>query len=182
MARPSPSEHANEFKWKKLKGNDKYWYVSRPDKNGVYHWHKIVSKKTIREYYKQFVPAKEMVEKYSAVKFMDAYKDAKKEFEKHDIFLIYVKWSDAKDFVDDAYDVALETVAGKFGVSVDDVEDKYSFLFFTEHDLYWACVKNGFVTIGHKILDKDFEVSKKILNKYFKKGKGYVYAKYMRIE
>jgi hypothetical protein len=38
--RPSPSEHAGDFKNKTKTGNDGQKYVSKPNKNGVYSWKK----------------------------------------------------------------------------------------------------------------------------------------------
>jgi hypothetical protein len=44
--RPSPSEHASDFKNKTLVGNDGNNYTSQPDKNGVYRWKKAFNCKT----------------------------------------------------------------------------------------------------------------------------------------
>ena len=39
--RPGPPYSAQDCKWKRKLGNNKNWYKSEPDKNGVFRWKKV---------------------------------------------------------------------------------------------------------------------------------------------
>ena len=44
LKRPGPPFPAQDCKKQKRMGNDTLWYVSKKDKNGIYHWNKIKAK------------------------------------------------------------------------------------------------------------------------------------------
>jgi len=54
LKRHSPPVSAQDHPNKIMKGNDEEEYVSKPNKNGIYKWHKLVWKNTAEEYYMQF--------------------------------------------------------------------------------------------------------------------------------
>lgn len=172
--RPSPPYHAADAPNWVILGNDKYYYISRKNKSGIYQWKRLKQTedenltKSAYEYYSQFKDYKPL---YDIKPFIKNIKKVKKDLEKHKIFLVPIGWSKVWDFIDYAWDDAQEYVEKKTKTGHFDVLETHSFLLYTDHRLFWAIHKDGEVTIQHNILKKDREFIIETFKKYF--GKSY---------
>ena len=166
--RPSPPYHANDCKNVILKGNDNLDYVSVPDKDGRHFWKKIKEGKTAEEYYFQF---KHYDKRYDVDEILKKLNNIKKELWKHKIYFIFIGWENVWDFIDNAWDDAIEIVAKKMGNSreVDTLKvmDNASLIFYTEHRVFAATYDTGEITLQHNILDKDVNIVYDIFKKEF---------------
>jgi hypothetical protein len=157
LKRPSPSYHANDYKWKVMKGNDGYDYISRPDKRMIFHWKRITNGKTAEEYYKQFGDYKPV--KYKIDNTEKLLKRVDGELNKHNIKIYYLRWKNTGLFMDNAWlELYKKTDFSK------------SFIFYTENQKYWA-MRTGILSLQHNILNKD----KNLINEIFKKHFGKKY-------
>lgn len=172
-SRSSPPYHANDCPNVILEGNDENQYISMPDKNGVYHWKKIKYGKNAEDYYSQFPDYTKP--KYDIKSTLEKLDKIKKELEKHNIYLFFIGWKNVTWFIDyaweDAEEMAKSTKLGKKIMSDNtnkftSVFDKISFLFFTDHRIYWTR-RNGEIFMQHNILKKDKDVVIQIFKKYF---------------
>jgi hypothetical protein len=173
--RPSPPYHANDCKDKIMKGNDKKDYISKEDKNGVYHWVKLKDfgkTKTPEEYYSQFKPYEP---KYDKVDLLKKLNLVEKELLKSKIYLIHIGWNNVYNFSNYAWDDALEFLQKKLKLpNNNSIFDNVSFMFYTDKHLFVATI-NGELPMQNNILNKD----KKVINDAFKKyfGKSYKESK-----
>jgi len=163
--RPSPPYHANDCKDVKMVGTDGNEYISKKDKNGVYHWKIVKDGKTAREYYSQF---KTYTDKYDPKPVILKLKIVANELKKSNVFLVpEIRWDSVGIMIDDAWDDAQEYVSKKTGVRSLDVMDQYSFMLYTNHRMFFATVLNGDLTIQHNILDKDLDLVYNTFKKHF---------------
>lgn len=160
--RPSPPYHANECQNKIKTGNDGKAYVSRPDKNGLFHWMKIKTGKTPEEYYEQFPDSKP--KKYIFPE--KTLERVKNDLLKHDILMFHIGWKDVGNFIDYAWSDA-EALAKKSKIGKRD--DKVNMIFYAEHRRYFSEIL-GDLFLQHSILTKDKRlIVNEIFTKYFGK-------------
>lgn len=170
--RPSPPYHANDIKNIIIEGQeidengDYYEYKSVPDKNNTYHWVKIKSMdetKSPKEFYNQL---KTHEEKYDITPILNKLKTIKQELKKHNIILLQeIPWKDSYNWIDHAWDTAIEKVEknGKRKNIVSDV----SFIFYTAKEKFWAHI-NGELNLQHNIASKeDVKIIVEIFKKHF---------------
>jgi hypothetical protein len=172
--RPSPSDHAGNHKNKIMIGNDGNEYVSKPDKNDVYHWKKITDKNCVFEYFDQFPDSKPM--KYNYIKIVKELRQVAKDLEKYNIFLFNVKWKNIHNDIDLAWNDAIVQLRKKEFYKKETKklppnersynEMDFSFLFYTEHDLYFSSI-NGQLNLQHNIQKSDMENLETVLKKHF---------------
>jgi hypothetical protein len=175
--RPSPSEHAGDHKWVVKKGHDENDYISRPDKNGVFHWKKIENKMSAFDYYQQFQnPPKP---KYDCTKFVATFLKVATELKKSNVYCFEIGWVGVGNFIDNAWEVATENIEktahykkllskipkGKIVTPIDLV----SFAFYTNHRLFWASIK-GEMVLQHNLLKSDKELVHATFQKHFGKS------------
>jgi len=177
MSRPSPSESAQDFPDKVKKGNDKNFYVSKPDKNGVYKWKKIVDKKTAEDFYNQYpeIYLDEDFKKYDYKPTLKTLEKAKKELEENHIYLFLIPWKKTTNFVDSAWSEALDLISKKKNVNQESW--KNNFLFCMESDIFFS-QKRGEITLQWNLDKKALDILSEIFNKYF--GKKYIKPKNKR--
>ncbi len=158
--RPSPSISAQVARDKIKEGNDGNMYLSKPDRNGVYHWKRLWQMsevKTAAEYYDQFphkprnYDTKEVVTKLRAVA---------KALNKHNIPLIPIGWRNVWDFGDNAADDAYEIADSKF-ISGGPGPGYFSkpLMFYTDHNLYFASIT------GKLYIKYDLDTCEKVVSK-----------------
>jgi hypothetical protein len=166
--RPSPTAPAKDHKWKILKGNDDAEYVSRPDKNSVFHWKKINPEPAkALDYYKQILKPEKLKVKYSAAAFLTKARAAARDLKRRKIYFYHLPWKGIGNFIDDAWNVACENVAEIHGQDSYEVMDNFSILFFTDNRVFWAERGDAVINVQHNILKKDREVIEKTFRKYF---------------
>lgn len=166
--RPSPSGHAKDHKWKILRGNDDNEYVSRPDKNGVYHWKKInPSPMKALDFYKQILKPEKLKVKYSAAAFLKKARAAARDLKRRKIYFYHLPWGSIGNFIDNAWDDACYMVARIHGQDEYEVMENFSILFFTDFRVFWAERANGVVNVQHNILKKDREFIERTFRKHF---------------
>lgn len=170
--RPSPPYHANDCKDKIMNGNDQSQYISREDLNGIYHWKKLKSAsecKSAEEYYSQLKKYEPKYDKKGLLAKLDLVKG---DLLKSKIYLIYIGWDTVWDFIDNAWDDAIEILVKKLKVGDYDIMDKVSFLLYTDHRIFWSTI-NGEFHIQHNVLKKDKQTIIDIFKKHF--GKSFVW-------
>ena len=102
LKRPSPPVSAQDHPNKIMKGNDEEEYVSKPNKNGIYKWHKLVWKNTAEEYYMQFPEnyLNKKFYKYKTTELLNKFKKVASELKKNDILFLEIGWKSVYYFID----------------------------------------------------------------------------------
>lgn len=163
--RPSPSVSAQEHPNEIMLGNDGEDYVSKPDKNGVYHWKKLSWKKSAEEYYMQFPKfyLDKKFFKFNTETLLKKLKKVKDQLKKHNIHLLEIGWNKVYNFIDYAW----EEARNKYK----DTNNLQNLLFYTDNALFRA--KNQGVLFFQWDLNKE---NLKIVNELMKKefGKKYI--------
>ena len=176
--RKGPSRHAGENKWKVQEASGWKW-ISKPDKNGVFHWKILKPKRDIFEDMAQCERHPKKI-KYDYEEFLRKWKAMTKELRRHSVYTHVAKWASVGSFIDDAWDDAMEySVAtavkdGRIAQSKRKEEEfskKCGMLMFTEFRLYWAAVKSGVMNIQWSLDNKGaLEAAHKVLKETFGKN------------
>lgn len=159
--RKAPTDHANDFQGEIKDGRDGKQYISRSDKNGVYHWKRFYSpgeSKTAYKYYSQFDKFKEP--KYDRKEVVGKLKSLSKDLAKEGIHMKLLGWDGIWDFIDNAWDDVQEEIGKEIG--------EESVIFTTDYRLYWASVDSK-LSLQHDVLQEDAPVVIKLFHKYFGK-------------
>jgi hypothetical protein len=152
MQRPSPIEHAKDFKNKVKVGNDKNQYVSKKDKNGVYKWVKITLKKSPEEYYHQF--SNYTKPKFDTKIFTKNFDKLSEILKKNGFIFSFIKWG--------KYNPQFEYEYFK-----KDNKVKNNIL-YSENKLYWDARHNsGYMAIMHNIDKTKWLLFNQIFIKFF---------------
>ena len=158
LKRPSPPVSAQDHPNKIMKGNDEEEYVSKPNKNGIYKWHKLVWKNTAEEYYMQFPEnyLNKKFYKYKTTELLNKFKKVASELKKNNILFLEIGWKRVYHFIDAAWEEA-------------DKMAKYKtpFIFYTSQSLFWSKNK-GEIDIKWDLPKKEFEIVDKILKQVFR--------------
>ena len=159
LKRPSPPVSAQDHPNKLMKGNDENEYISKPNKNGIYKWHKIVWKNTAEEYYMQFPEnyLNKKFYKYKTTELLKKFKKVESELKKNNILFLEIGWKRVYYFIDFAWEDA-DKIA----------KYKTPFIFYTSSSLFWSKNK-GEIDIKWDLPKKDFEIVDKIFKQVFKK-------------
>ena len=150
--RPSPSDHAKDFPNKIKEGNDKNKYISKKDKNGIYKWFKIVTKKSSEEYYQQFPDYTKSI--FDTKIFTKNINSLSKELKKFGIIFSFIKWGTYSPEFE--YEYFLE-------------DNKINnLILYSENKLYLDARNNdGIMYLMHKIEKDKWDIVNDIFIKYF---------------
>lgn len=180
LNRPSPPYKAGNCKNTIIVGNNGKRWISVPDKNGIYHWKQfkeMYQTSSPFEFYKQLPTAKPI--KYDYIKIVKKLTNVRKELYKYNIFMPYVEWKKTTQFVDYAWEDAINILVNnpKIKKLIKSRQDKskrksknpldwISFVFYTPFVLYWSSIL-GTLFIQHNIRKEDKEIVKSIFKKHF---------------
>jgi len=174
MVRPSPTESAQDYPNKIKEGNDGNEYVSRPDKNGIFKWHKIKEANKCKNAYEYFIQfpdyylTKKLI-KYDVSPLEKKLMSIKTELSKHDIHLLKIGWKGIGYFIDNAWLAAETALAKKYKLKNPyDVLDKTNFIFYTDKGLFNASL-DGHLNLQWNLNKKSLDIVSDILQKEFKK-------------
>lgn len=173
--RPSPPYSAQAMPGKIELGNDGNQYISRPDKNGIYHWKRLWGMgetKSAVEYYSQF-PQKPRI--YDSEEVVRKLRAVARDLKKHGVPLLQLGWDSIWDFADYAADDAAQIIGSTF-ISGKNGEGGYSskpVIYYTDHKLYWASI-SGKLYLNHDLRTHDVRVSKYEISKIYKTRKDIV--------
>ena len=158
LKRPSPPVSAQDHPNKLMKGNDENEYVSKPNKNGIYKWHKIVWKNTADEYYMQFPEnyLNKKFYKYKTTELLNKFKKVASELKKNNILFLEIGWKRVYYFIDATWEEA-DKIA----------KYKMPFIFYTSKSLFWSKNK-GEIDIKWDLPKKEFEIVDKIFRSVFR--------------
>ncbi len=185
LKRPSPPVSAQDNPNKLMKGNDENEYVSKPNKNGIYKWHKIIWKNTAEEYYMQFPEnyLNKKFYKYDTTQLLKKFKKVASELKKNNILFLEIGWKNVYYFIDYAWEEADKITfflkkklnqKKRLMKNNDSFSKKSCFIFYTNKSLFWS--KNtGEIDIKWDLPKKDFEIVDKILKDVF--GSKYIRPK-----
>lgn len=174
--RPSPSQQAKLCKNLILLGNDMNYYISLPNKKNVYQWKRykfMTEAKNAEEFYQQEKPKKL---KYNRKSLLANIKKVKKDLAKENVFLIFVPWKNVYNFIDDAEEDVIEIHVPKLlkkkpkllNSFIDNpFKSEVSYIYFTDHRLYWSCFDDGKLHLHHNINNKKAEKVQSVFKKYF---------------
>jgi hypothetical protein len=164
------STDANKCQCKIVIGDDNRKYISKPDKNNVYHWIKIKLPSecnTADEYFSQSV----RFPKYDIDDLLKKLKLVKKELLKSQIYLIHVGWKNVYESFDDASVEAVEKFLKKIELLNPDANNiEASLIFYTDY-LLFSSPRAGKMPIVTAVLEKHKKIVNDVFQKYF--GKSY---------
>lgn len=146
MERPSPTVSAQSYPNKIRKGNDGKEYISRADKNGVYHWKVLKGMgdtKNPEEYYLQFPDYKP--QKYNADEAIIGLRNIAPKLKKLGIYVINVGWDTVWDFSDYHF-ARIEEILHSRKLDTNTPTVSYS-----SHRKYWAS-RNGEFYLKHNLV------------------------------
>lgn len=164
--RPSPPYHAGDCKNCIVPGNDGNNYVSKQNISGVYQWKRLWDArecKTPYEYHSQFG---DYTKKYDPGDFIAKYKLVSRELLTHGIYCFKIGWKNVGDFIDFAWEDAVNYVRYKINDSSIDEFSK-TFVFYTENGLFWATHNTGEIEIQHNISRGDKKLVIDVFKKHF---------------
>jgi len=176
--RNSPPYSAQEYPNKIKIGNDGLEYVSKSDKNKVFRWYKLKNMfecTTPEKYYMQF-PVNYLQKKfykYDTIKIEKILNKVKKELEMKNIYLIKVGWKNVYDYIDNAFDEAIDYIIKKYfknkKISKYEILDSHlaNFIFYTDNRLFWS-KNSGELSLQWNLYRDSKKEAFSIFNKYFK--------------
>jgi len=175
--RDSPPVSAQDFPNKIKVGNDGKDYISRPDKNKVYHWFKLKNMEECNnpeKYYMQFPEnyLQKKFYKYEIKSFEKTMKPLQIELKKKDIYLLKIGWEGVWNFMDNAWYDARVIIKQKYfkndkKISDFDVLRLANFIFYTEKGLFWA-QNEGNIYMQWNLNKEGKKEAFEIFKKYFK--------------
>ena len=176
-----PPFNANQCKNNSNTGNDGKEYLSVPDANGNYKWKRIKSMedaKSAFEYYGQYPNIKP---NYNVIPTVKKLEKVKKELAENNIFLLEIGWEKVWDYVDYAWDDAMEFLDNNESIkklkkksksrnigSYYYLLDTVSFILYSNYTLFWSSI-DGKLPFQFNILERDKDAVIKIFKKYFPK-------------
>ena len=162
--RPSPPVSAQDFPNEIKVGNDGKEYVSRSDKKGIFKWHKInYDVKTAYDYYMQLpqIYLDKKFIKYDIDNTLKKLKNIEKELKKHNIYLLYIRWKNVGNFIDNAWDEARLILSKKTNPT--------NFIFYTDNRMFWA-LHEGELSMQWDLDKQSKIITNDIFTKEFKKS------------
>ena len=135
---------------------------SKKDKNEVYKWYKITWKTNAEAYHNQFpdIYKKKKVKKYQIKDVIDNLNKIKKRLK--NVKLLYIRWKNVYDFIDNAWDVAIKKVGDTWNKDV---------IFYTENRIFDAQY-TGILDLQWNLSNEKLELVNKIMKEYF--GERYI--------
>ncbi len=161
--RSSPPVSAQNYPNEIKNGNDGEEYVSRPDKKGIFKWHKInYDVKSAHDYYMQLphIYLDKKFIKYDISNTLKKLKNIEKELKKHNIYLLHIGWKGVGNFIDNAWDEARLILSKK--------TDSSNIIFYTDNRMFWATHK-GELSMQWDLDKHSKIIANDIFTKEFKK-------------
>jgi len=136
--RPSPPVSAQDYPNKIKEGNDGNKYISIADKNNIYKWKKISTKKSAEEYYKQYPGYQKAI--YDTNFFLSRMSKLKKYLLKIGIKFYFIKW---KLYGNNSFDIEYFQ---------EDYNLDENYILYSERRLYTDCRdKKGIMHLIHNV-------------------------------
>jgi hypothetical protein len=162
--RKSPPFHASEHKWETMWGVDiNTKWVSKPDKNKIYHWVLCSNKKNIFDYYATILPPEKNKLKYDYKEFEKQFAQLAKELKKYKILATQIKGFYGEIEFTDYTSWDFSKLAEKKGYNPDE-----NYMYFSEYRLYWGA-RNGIIYLQWHFDRKNHQIAFDLLKKYFGK-------------
>ena len=153
--RLGPAEHAGEHRWKVKQGLDGNEWVSRPDKNNVYRWRRVLPGRSAARAVAQVTPRPPSV-KYDQREFLTTWRAMARDLRRQDVYAYAMKWKDTYDIFSYAWadaveqamiDAGLPRLAARRRPARVKFLDDHAVMVVTEWDLYNAATSKGRMSI-----------------------------------